>query len=189
MGIAKRLSSTQNPLSNELVPALEKASDQAHRAGTIISRIRSFVKRSEPQSKLCNIGDIVADSVGLVEFEANRHRLKIVSEIAPDIPQVELDPVLIQQVLVNLLKNSLDSLREVYPLSSRWSAPPVKISADLETSPFPSMLRIRVTDASPGIGHPNSEHTGEGAGLEIRTNLHRWSRPAGGEGVNLTQAI
>lgn len=177
MGIAKRLSSTQNPLSNELVPALEKASDQAHRAGTIISRIRSFVKRSEPQSELCNIGDIVADSVGLVEFEANRHRLKIVSEIAPDIPQVELDPVLIQQVLVNLLKNSLDSLREVYPLSSRWSAPPVKISADLETSTFPSMLRIRVTDAGAGIAESvisrmfepffSTKSDGMGMGLNI----------------------
>jgi len=177
MGIAKRLSSTQNPLSNELVPALEKASDQAHRAGTIISRIRSFVKRSEPQSELCNIGDIVADSVGLVEFEANRHRLKIVSEIVPDIPQVELDPVLIQQVLVNLLKNSLDSLREVYPLSSRWSAPPVKISADLETSTFPSMLRIRVTDAGAGIAESvisrmfepffSTKSDGMGMGLNI----------------------
>ncbi len=177
MGIAKRLSSTQNPLSNELVPALEKASDQAHRAGTIISRIRSFVKRSEPQSKLCNIGDIIADSVGLVEIEANRHRLKIVSEIAPDIPQVELDPVLIQQVLVNLLKNSLDSLREVYPLSSRWSAPPVKISADLETSTFPSMLRIRVTDAGAGIAESvlnrmfepffSTKSDGMGMGLNI----------------------
>ena len=151
MGMVKRLTSTQNPLSTELLPVLEKANDQAHRAGTIISRIRSFVKRSEPQSKLCNIGDIIADSVGLAEFEANRHRLKIVSEIAPDIPDVELDPVLIQQVLVNLLKNSLDSLREVYPLSSRWSAPPVKISADLETGTMPSMLRVRVTDAGAGI--------------------------------------
>ena len=37
------------------------------------------------------------------------------------------------------------------PLSSRWSAPPVKISADLETSTFPAMLRIQVTDAGAGI--------------------------------------
>jgi PAS domain S-box-containing protein len=177
MGIAKRLTSTNNPLSTELLPALEKASDQAHRAGTIIQRIRGFVKRSEPQSKSCNIGDIIADSVGLVEFEANRHRLKIVSELAPNIPAVELDPVLIQQVLVNLLKNSLDSLREVYPLSSRWSAPPVRISADLETSTFPSMLRIQVTDAGAGIAESviarmfepffSTKEDGMGMGLNI----------------------
>ena len=112
-----------------------------------------------------------------MEIEANRHRLKIISEIAPDIPQVELDPVLIQQVLVNLLKNSLDSLREVYPLSSRWSAPPVKISADLETSTFPSMLRIRVTDAGAGIAESvlnrmfepffSTKSDGMGMGLNI----------------------
>ena len=59
--------------------------------------------------------------------------------------------MLILQVLVNLLKNALDSMREAYPLSSRWSAPPVKISADLDTSIFPAMLRIQVTDAGGGI--------------------------------------
>jgi hypothetical protein len=42
-------------------------------------------------------------------------------------------------------------MREAYPLSSRWSAPPVKISADLDTSIFPAMLRIQVTDAGGGI--------------------------------------
>jgi PAS domain S-box-containing protein len=177
MGIAKRLSGTNNPLSSELLPALQKASDQAHRAGTIIQRIRGFVKRSEPQSKPSNIADIVADSVGLVEFEANRHRLKIVSEVAGNLPAVELDPVLIQQVLVNLLKNSLDSLREVYPLSSRWSAPPVRITADLETSTFPSMLRIQVTDAGAGIAESvisrmfepffSTKEDGMGMGLNI----------------------
>lgn len=177
MGIAKRLTSTNNPLSAELLPALEKASDQAHRAGTIIQRIRSFVKRSEPQSKSCNIEDIIADSVGLMEFEANRHRLKIVSELANNIPPVELDPVLIQQVLVNLLKNSLDSLRGIYPLSSRWSAPPVRISADLETSTVPSMLRIQVVDAGAGIAESvivrmfepffSTKEDGMGMGLNI----------------------
>jgi PAS domain S-box-containing protein len=177
MGIAKRLSGTNSPLSVELLPALQKASDQAHRAGTIIQRIRGFVKRSEPQSKPSNITDIVADSVGLVELEANRHRLKIVSEVASDIPLVDLDPVLIQQVLVNLLKNSLDSLREVYPLSSRWSAPPVRITADLETSTFPSMLRIQVTDTGAGIAESvisrmfepffSTKEDGMGMGLNI----------------------
>jgi signal transduction histidine kinase len=64
---------------------------------------------------------------------------------------VDLDAVLILQVLVNLLKNSLDSLRDVYPLSSRWSVPPVTISANLDTNTFPAMLKIEVTDAGAGI--------------------------------------
>ena len=152
MGAAKRLKAQTDPeINKDILPALEKAAEQAVRAGTIIKRIRGFVKRSEPIRKSCAIGDIINDAVGLIEIEAHRHRLSITSHVDENLPNVDLDPVLILQVLVNLLKNSLDSLRDVYPLSSRWSAPPVKISADLETSTFPAMLRIQVTDAGAGI--------------------------------------
>ncbi len=152
MGVAKRLDGHIDPaLNKEILPALEKASEQAHRAATIIQRIRGFVKRSEPQRKSVSITEIINDAVGLVEIEAHRHRLSITSDLAENLPEINIDPVLILQVLVNLLKNALDSVREAYPLSSRWSAPPVKISADLDTSTFPAMLRIRVTDAGGGI--------------------------------------
>jgi signal transduction histidine kinase len=159
MGVAKRLDGNLDPaLSKEIMPALEKASDQAHRAGTIIQRIRGFVKRSEPQRKESCIKTIISDAVGLVEIEAHRHRLSISSEVAEDLPEVSLDPVLILQVVVNLLKNALDSVRETYPLSSRWSAPPVRISADLDTSIFPAMLKIQVTDTGSGIPDNVLEH-------------------------------
>ena len=178
MGVAKRLQGNLDPtLQKDILPALEKASDQAHRAGTIIQRIRGFVKRSEPQRKSCDISEIINDAVGLVEIEAHRHRLSINSHIAENLPMVDLDPVLILQVLVNLLKNSLDSVREVYPLSSRWSAPPVKISADLDTSTFPAMLRIQVTDTGAGIADSviermfepffSTKNDGMGMGLNI----------------------
>lgn len=178
MGVAKRLKGNLDPaLQKDIIPALEKASDQAHRAGTIIQRIKGFVKRSEPQRKSCDISEIIQDAVGLVEIEAHRHRLSISTELADNLPPVDLDPVLILQVLVNLLKNSLDSLREVYPLSSRWSAPPVRISADLDTSTFPAMLRIQVTDGGGGIAESviqrmfepffSTKNDGMGMGLNI----------------------
>lgn len=178
MGVAKRLQGHLDPLmQKDILPALEKASDQAHRAGTIIQRIKGFVKRSEPQRKSCDISEIINDAVGLVEIEAHRHRLSITTEIAENLPTVDVDPVLILQVLVNLLKNSLDSLREVYPLSSRWSAPPVRIAADLDTSTFPAMLRIQVTDAGAGIAESviermfepffSTKNDGMGMGLNI----------------------
>jgi len=159
MGVAKRLEGHLDPsVGKEIMPALEKASEQAHRAGTIIQRIRGFVKRSEPKRQASAIKDIINDAVGLVEIEAHRHRLSIQSEIADNLPEVNLDPVLILQVLVNLLKNGLDSTREAYPLSSRWSAQPVKITADLDTSIFPAMLRIQVTDSGSGIAESVIEH-------------------------------
>ena len=152
MGVAKRLEGTLDPIvSKDILPALEKASAQAHRAGTIIRRIRGFVKRSEPKRHSSSLEEIINDAVGLVEIEAHRHRLSITSSLADNLPEINVDPVLILQVLVNLLKNALDSVREAYPLSSRWSAPPVNISADLDTSTFPAMMRIRVTDSGGGV--------------------------------------
>ena len=158
MGVAKRLEGNIDPaLTKDILPALEKASEQAHRAGTIIQRIRGFVKRSEPQRKSTAISEIINDAVGLVEIEAHRHRLTITANITENLPEVDIDPVLILQVLVNLLKNGLDSTREAFPLSSRWSAPPVSISADLDTSIFPAMLRIQVSDGGSGIPESVSE--------------------------------
>jgi PAS domain S-box-containing protein len=159
MGVAKRLDGNLDPsITKDILPALAKASEQAHRAGTIIQRIRGFVKRSEPQRKAVYVPEIINDAVGLVEIEAHRHRLSITSEIAENLPVVNLDPVLILQVVVNLLKNALDSVREAYPLSSRWSAPAVKIAVDLDTSIFPAMLRIQVTDGGGGIPENVLEH-------------------------------
>lgn len=158
-GVAKRLDGNLDPsITKDILPALAKASEQAHRAGTIIQRIRGFVKRSEPQRKAASVSEIINDAVGLVEIEAHRHRLSIISEIAENLPVVNLDPVLILQVVVNLLKNALDSVREAYPLSSRWSAPAVKIAVDLDTSIFPAMLRIQVTDGGGGIPENVLEH-------------------------------
>ena len=158
MGVAKRLEGNLDPsIGKDILPALEKASDQAHRAGMIIQRIRGFVKRSEPQRKSTAISDIINDAVGLVEIDAHRHRLNITSNVMENLPEVDIDPVLILQVLVNILKNGLDSTRESYPLSSRWSAPAVNISADLDTSIFPAMLRIQVSDGGSGIPESVSE--------------------------------
>ena len=152
MGVAKRLEGNLDPsVSKDILPVLEKASEQAHRAGMIIQRIRGFVKRSEPVRKSSSMTEIISDAVGLVEIEAHRHRLSITSSIAENLPEIDVDPVLILQVLVNLLKNALDSVREAYPLSSRWTAPPVNIAADIDTSTFPAMLRIQVTDSGGGI--------------------------------------
>ena len=178
MGVAKRLEGNLDPsITKDILPALEKASEQAHRAGTIIQRIRGFVKRSEPVRKSSSMTEIINDAVGLVEIEAHRHRLSITSNIAENLPEVDVDPVLILQVLVNLLKNALDSVREAYPLSSRWTAPPVNIAADIDTSTFPAMLRIRVTDSGGGIAEPvinrmfepffSTKADGMGMGLNI----------------------
>lgn len=152
MGVISRLKSKNDQTLNaEIIPALEKAGSQAIRAGSIIQRIRSFVKRSAPQNQVCNLEEIIQDSVELSEIEANREGFKIETRYRHQLPEAFIDPILIQQVIVNLIKNGLDSMREKIPRGLRASAPPIIIKTDITDDRSNPMLRIQVIDAGKGI--------------------------------------
>ena len=152
MGVISRLKAKNDTSVNqEIIPALEKAGAQALRAGSIIQRIRGFVKRSAPQRQMCSIEQIIEDSIELAEIEANRQGVKIVSSISKDLPELYIDPILIQQVLVNLIKNGIDSMRAVRHIRNGNSLKYIEVIADIETKTHPAMARIRVKDQGSGI--------------------------------------
>jgi len=92
-----------------LLPALEKANAQAQRAGKIISRIREFVKRSEPRRQPASIADIVENAIGLADIDARKRRIRIERDVPPELPPVLADAILIEQVLLNLVKNAVEA--------------------------------------------------------------------------------
>ena len=97
---------------NMLLPALEKAASQAQRAGKIISRIRDFVKRSEPRRQSIQIETVIENAISLAEIHARKHQITIEREIPESLPDVLADPILIEQVLLNLLKNGLEAMEQ-----------------------------------------------------------------------------
>ncbi len=108
-GMVSRIKAQQ--ISEEdLLGALEKTAKQAQRAGQIIHRIRSFVKRSEPNRALSKIEGMVDEAVELVEIEMRRRNVRLTHYVAPHLPSLLVDPILIEQVLVNLLKNAAESI-------------------------------------------------------------------------------
>jgi hypothetical protein len=152
MGVITRVKNYSDPnFQSEILPALEKASAQALRAGTIIQRIRNFVKRSAPQRIICRIEDVVQQSVELAEIDAKRYSLEIRSIVPSNLPDYYLDPVLIEQVIVNLLKNGIDSMRSSTPLHLRSMVIPLHLIVDLDKSSGNEMLRIRIIDSGLGI--------------------------------------
>ena len=96
----------------ELTTALHKTSQQAQRAGRIIQRIREFVKRSTPHRRVAPLSRIVEDAIAFAELETRKRGIAIMADLSPELPPVHADPVLIEQVLVNLLKNAIDAMRD-----------------------------------------------------------------------------
>lgn len=93
----------------DLMPALEKTAGQAQRAGNIIRRIREFVKRAEPRRRPTPISRIIEDTIGFAEIEAAKKKITIRTQVPTDLPPLDVDPILVEQLLLNLLKNSIDA--------------------------------------------------------------------------------
>ncbi len=94
----------------DLLWALDKTAHQAQRAGQIIQRIRSFVKRSEPNRSASEVGSIVSEALELAEIELRRRHVRLSHYVAARLPKLMVDPILIEQVLINLMKNAAESI-------------------------------------------------------------------------------
>ncbi len=117
MGTLARLRAQSNGgtgavVPDELLPALEKTSQQAQRAGAIIRRIREFVKRSEPRRRDTDLRAVIDDARGLVDIDATRRGARVALDIPDDLPLISIDPILIEQVLINLMKNGIEAMAQ-----------------------------------------------------------------------------
>jgi PAS domain S-box-containing protein len=108
-GMVSRIKS-QQITEQDLLGALEKTARQAQRAGQIIQRIRSFVKRSEPNRTWSSVNDMIDEAVELAEIELRRRNVRLTRQVAARLPMLLVDPILIEQVLINLLKNAAESV-------------------------------------------------------------------------------
>jgi C4-dicarboxylate-specific signal transduction histidine kinase len=93
----------------ELVDALDKVSGQVQRAGEVIRRLRSFVRRRRSKAELADINALVGEAVELARTEAHFRNTEIATQLEPSLPPVVVDPVQIQQVILNLIQNALEA--------------------------------------------------------------------------------
>ncbi|MDR2128129.1 MAG: PAS domain S-box protein [Burkholderiaceae bacterium] len=93
-----------------LLDALEKTAHQAQRAGLVVHHIRSFVKRSAPQRAWTEVTSIVDQVVELAEIDLRRRQVRLAHQVAAGLPRLYADPILIEQVLLNLIKNGAESI-------------------------------------------------------------------------------
>ncbi|WP_434515766.1 PAS domain S-box protein [Dechloromonas sp. ARDL1] len=95
--------------TDDIKPALEKIGAQAQRAGKIIRRVHDFVRKSEPKRAPCSLKDVVDDCLGFIEADARKHRIRIETHI-PDLPPILADRLMLEQVLLNLMRNGMEAM-------------------------------------------------------------------------------
>lgn len=146
-GMVSRIKSKQIQ-EEDLVHALEKTAHQAQRAGQIIQRIRSFVKRSEPNRTLSDVTVMVSEAVELADIELRRRNVRLSHYVAARLPQLLVDPILIEQVLVNLLKNAAESIDQARRPTARRSVELRVVPKTLGELP---VVEFSVLDTGPGL--------------------------------------
>ncbi len=83
------------------------------RAADIISRISFLFKKGAPQRELVDVNEVIREMVVLLRGEATRYNIFVQTELAADLPQVMGDRVQLQQIMMNLIMNSIDAMKDV----------------------------------------------------------------------------
>jgi PAS domain S-box-containing protein len=162
----------QSISTEELLGALEKTARQAHRAGQIIQRIRSFVKRSEPNRSQSDVATMVSNALELADIELRRHHVRLSHYSAARLPALLVDPILIEQVLINLMKNAAESIEQAKRPNSRRTVELRVVPKQIENQ---SVVEFSILDS------------GKGLSTEVSARLYEafYSTKAEGMGIGL----
>ncbi|MGD8743264.1 MAG: response regulator [Granulosicoccaceae bacterium] len=123
--------------------ALQDIANQAQRGGRIIRGLREFVGKGEGHRSTIDINNLVRDVVRLAEVEARWHSVKMSVALAADLPAVLLEKILIEQVLLNLIRNAIEAMEAVDKSSRQLTITSSRIPED--------KICIAVQDSGPGL--------------------------------------
>lgn len=159
---------------NELREILDDIVAEDKRAGALIDRLRTLLRREEPTLQRLGLAPLLKDCLSLVRSKLTTEQVKLSTAIDPDLPDVLGDPVQLQQVLLNLLLNACDALSEMEPADRC-------IALDAHRDSNGHFVHVRVSDRGPGI---------EAGGLERVFDAFFTTKPNGlGLGLAICRQI
>jgi PAS domain S-box-containing protein len=111
--VSLNLINTENPDLVKLAEILYKTQQQALRAGRIIHRMREFVKSQSKHRSTADINTLIHDAVDLCSAELKHNDIKLTFLLENNLPPIFVDHIQIEQVIINLIRNSVDALQNL----------------------------------------------------------------------------
>jgi C4-dicarboxylate-specific signal transduction histidine kinase len=159
----------ENPNLPEARAAAERTIQGATRASDVITRIRSLINKAAPERSQVQINGIVEETIVLAERQAARNEVSVVAELTEDLPIVLGDKIQIQQVILNLMINGIESMSTVQGR--------------------PRRLVIRSRRQNGDQVHVSFEDTGVGVSEEIMPRLFEPFFTTRSQGIGMGLAI
>jgi len=189
--VANSFAKQLTPGRHELREALGKLEDQAIRAGNIVRRLRDFVKKTESVRVRADLNTLIRNVAKFVEPDIRQAETTLVLELDESTPDVLVDEIQIQQVLVNLIRNSIDAMQDT-PTDHRELTVSARTRQD-------GQAELAVSDAGKGLAEHDvdqvfnaffsTKQEGMGMGLPISRSIVEahggklWVEPNSGPGV------
>lgn len=173
-GVARRLRG-RGESDEELLRAIDQVANQARRAGGIIQRMRSFAHKGDGGVVRCSLNQIVEETVGFLGLGGPVTRMRVQLELDAEPDEVLADPIQVQQVLVNLIRNAEDAMEGNSGKQSQRIV--------LRTTPAADQgfVEVQVEDEGPGLAPEDlpriiapfftTKPSGLGLGLSISSSI------------------
>ncbi|HTT11052.1 MAG TPA: sensor histidine kinase [Burkholderiaceae bacterium] len=167
-GLRSRLARRTDALETQEAAALDRALEQVMFAAKVITRIREFTHSHQPKHKKLDLVALLRASASLLDWDLRRTGAKLMLDLPAQEVPVRGDEVMLQQVIVNLMRNALDALR---------SDPPDEPKVTLQLTLRHGEAEVQVRDNGCGLGDDaaaklfvpfaSSKPSGMGIGLSI----------------------
>lgn len=169
-GCRRMLDKVDEEHANRMRGALEETAKQALRAGDIIRHLREYVTRGDTEKRPADVKTLVEEAGALALVGSREHGIKSIFEFGPEDALVMVDKVQIQQVLINLMRNAMEAMRDSNVRELLVS-----------THAVGERMRVEVADTGPGISDEIAERLfqpfvttksgGMGVGLSISKRI------------------
>lgn len=129
--------------TGEAMSAMQRIATQSERAGEFIRRLKAFVRKAPPARAATDVNEIIRDAVSFATALVRQRQVAIELDLQPDLPPVVVDPIQIEQVILNLLRNGVEAMDTIPPAQRS-----LRVSSYANDQ---QKIHVAVADRGPGL--------------------------------------